>query len=47
VVVVVGGCVVVVVGASVVVVVVGVSLVVDGTVLVSGCVDDGGLVLGA
>jgi hypothetical protein len=36
----------VVVGASVVVVVVGVSLVVDGAVLVSGAVDDGGLLVG-
>jgi hypothetical protein len=39
--------VVVVVGASVVVVVVGVSLVVDGAVLASGAVDDGGLLVGA
>jgi hypothetical protein len=38
--------VVVVGGASVVVVVVGVSLVVDGAVLVSGWVDDGGFVVG-
>ena len=38
---------VVVVGASVVVEVVGVSLVVDGAVLVSGAVDDGGLLVGA
>jgi hypothetical protein len=37
----------VVVGASVVVVVVGVSLVVDGAVLVSGADDDAGLLLGA
>jgi hypothetical protein len=34
-------------GASVVVVVVGIPVVVDGAVLVSGAVDDGGLPLGA
>jgi hypothetical protein len=39
--------VVVVVGASVVVVAVGVSLVVDGAALVSGAVDDGGVLVGA
>jgi hypothetical protein len=39
--------VVVVVGGSVVAVVVGFSLVVEGAVLVSGAVDDGGLLVGA